>query len=552
MNVLLINLTRFGDLLQMQPLILGLQAQGHTVGLVCLHNFAPATALIRGLSYVAPLQGATFLRSLEQSWPQALAHVEELLQDITQNFPVHMVINTTATLSARLLARRIAQSSSQNDAENVNSIPILGFGLDAHGFSVSGDMWATFLQGASAERLNCPFNLVDMFRSVAKVAHMPPLRGLENPAAPVQQAAHTLLHTTMPPSCQGFVAFQLGASEARRQWAVQHFAQVGAQLWHTHKLCPILLGSPAEQALGKAYAQQQEALSQTTQGAHPFIDIIGQTDIPHLAAVLKECKLLITNDTGTMHLAAGLHVPVLALFLATAQAWDTGPYMLNACCLEPALSCHPCAFHTPCTHVQENACEQPCLTSITPATVGHLAQHFLQHGTWPTLMQDEARIWLTQEDDTGFATLHCLSGHQEEERSHWLLLQRFFYRHILDEKILTDHIPQEHVYKLSAQLRQQAQQTLHQCTQLLLLLYENVQLLQRIPSKQTGERIINTCHTIYGLLEKCPPLKALSHLWFVLYQERAAQWESFARLILSLRTNLLAWCTALESSAVEV
>lgn len=36
--------------------------------------------------------------------------------------------------------------------------------------------------------------------------------------------------------------------------------------------------------------------------------------------------MLITNDTGTMHLAAGLNLPILAIFLATAQPWDTGPY----------------------------------------------------------------------------------------------------------------------------------------------------------------------------------------------------------------------------------
>ena len=45
-----------------------------------------------------------------------------------------------------------------------------------------------------------------------------------------------------------------------------------------------------------------------------------------LAAVLRQSRLIVTNDTGTMHLAAGLGVPVLALFLATAQPWDTGPY----------------------------------------------------------------------------------------------------------------------------------------------------------------------------------------------------------------------------------
>ncbi len=543
MNTLIINLTRFGDLLQMQPLILGLKAQGHTVGLVCLDNFAPATVLLSGVSYVAPLPGAALLRGIDSQWHTALTHIEELLDHIKNAFPVDMVINTTATLSARLLARRIAQDAVlTSPLAQDNEIPMLGFGVDEHGFGISGDMWATFLQGASAERLNCPFNIVDMFRSVAKVTDLPPLRGLQTPSQSLQKTAQQLLHEQMPPQCQGFVAFQLGASEARRQWPVEYFTHVGAKLWQERKLCPVLLGSPAEKHLGESYESLTHPTSaQELSLSHPAINVIGKTDIPHLAAVLKECQLLITNDTGTMHLAAGLDVPVLSIFLATAQAWDTGPYMLNACCLEPTLSCHPCAFSKPCVHMQEADSPQPCLYSISAHTVHSLAAHFLQHGSWPELQQNEARIWKSAEDCTGFATLHCLSGHENEERSQWLAMQRYFYRQILDDKVFTSDLPKGDVQLLSPHLRQHVLQSLGQCTQLLLLLQEHIHLLQRMPSKQSGGRIVQICNTIYGVLEKCPYLKAFSYLWLVLFQERGAQWESFAALIQTLRTHLLAW-----------
>jgi ADP-heptose:LPS heptosyltransferase len=71
MNTLVINLTRFGDLLQTQPVLSGLAAQGRT-GLVCLDNFQAATEVLAGLDTVHPLQGAALLASLDRGWLEGL------------------------------------------------------------------------------------------------------------------------------------------------------------------------------------------------------------------------------------------------------------------------------------------------------------------------------------------------------------------------------------------------------------------------------------------------------------------------------------------------
>ncbi len=589
MNVLIINLTRFGDLLQMQPVILGLKAQGHAVGLICLDNFAAAAVLLRGLDYVCPLHGGMLLRALapqaehretaqEESWFTAVQQVEDLVRHVAQYFPVDMLVNTTATLSSRLLARRLshafpAQSSASGDE---SGIPILGFGLDAYGFGESGNMWSTFLQGASAERLNCPFNLVDMFRSVANVADLPAMRGLKKPEERLQHEVEVILNAQKPPTCKGFVAFQLGASEHRRQWPIKSFAELGARLWEERQLCPLLLGTKAEEGLAQGYAQLLMSQGQASMvAAHPYIDLIGKTDILQLAAYLRACELIVSNDTGTMHLAAGLDVPVVGIFLSTAQAFDTGPYVTNACCLEPSLECHPCAFHKPCKFGKN----QRCLQSIKPKLVGDLVENFLEHGAWDegdVCRQEQVRIWRSEMDDkTGFITLYGLSGHENEQRSHWLHVQRYFYRHILDNELdsfmaeesslisheyssyyahkMTENTSPatkelaEHVQGLSVEFRQNVAETLEQCTNLLLLLQENIRLVQRMPVKNSGARIVGICNSIYGVLEKCPPLKALGHLWLVIFQERGAQWESFAELVLSLRAVLLYWLNIMKN-----
>ncbi len=547
MNILLINLTRFGDLLQMQPVILGLQAQGHKVGLVCLENFAGATALLRGLDFVLPLAGGSVLRQMGEDWHKALAIPETMAKHIEEHFPVDYIINTTAILGARLLARRFALEAR---ARLGHDAPIGGFGLDADGFGVSGDMWSTFLQGASAERLNCPFNLVDMFRSSAGLGAHTPLRGLAKPSQAVLEATDTVLqektehiqkNTHTDTHIKGFVGFQLGASDARRQWPVRYFAELGAKLWQELGLCPILLGTQAERHLAEEYAALH---AQEIHAEHPFMDAVGSTDIIHLAGLLARCSLLITNDTGTMHLAAGLEIPVVAIFLATAQAWDTGPYLPHCVCLEPDMPCHPCAFHKPCIFKEDAAQEntpQPCLTRIKAQHVFALVAHYRENGTWPELVQQEVRVWQTLEDTApashGFATLESLSGHAEEERTKWLMLQRAFYRQFLDGKEFSAAtLPQG--IEFSAAFIQETGRVLRQTSELLLLLQGQLELVQKMPSPKFKQNVLATCQRIQMVLHGSKYLKAMEHLWRVLSQEQGGNVEHFTLLVRTLKEAL--------------
>ncbi len=523
MNIVIINLTRFGDLLQLQPAILGLEAKGHKICLICLRNFLGATNLIGGLSHVIALPGSEILHGLDNDWRLALNDVENIIQNLEQNFPPQMIINTTSTLGARLLAKRIA-TIPQN-----NMLPIWGFGLDNFGFGVSGDMWTTFLQGASAERLNCPFNLVDMFRAVCDVSKDAVLWGLEEPSEQIKAQSLQLISKDLPNNAQGFVAFQLGASNPKRQWPVEHFAQLGARIWQEQGLCPVLLGSQSEDYLAKSYASLAQGF--------PFINAIGSTDILHLAGILSHCKMLVTNDTGTMHLAAGLKIPTLAIFLATAQAWDTGPYMPNCCCLEPALDCHPCAFHKPCIYGDE---KQACLNIISVSTVYNLIKHYLAQGNWPKLPQNEARVWRTTQEEDGFASLEGLSGHEQEERSHWLLLQRYFYRRILDKTEQSKSLRPNN-QGLSQSLCLEVGTKLSQAADLLLLLEKQIQVMQKLPTSQAGERVLLSSNTLYNTLKESQYLQALAHLWATLSQEQGGDLESFVSLTQTLRVVLLEW-----------
>jgi len=70
-------------------------------------------------------------------------------------------------------------------------------------------------------------------------------------------------------------------------------------------------------------------------------NLIGRTTLAELIERLRECRLLLTNDTGTMHLAAHLGIPVIAIFGSTEQAL-TGPLGRRSRVLRHHVACSPC------------------------------------------------------------------------------------------------------------------------------------------------------------------------------------------------------------------
>ena len=130
---------------------------------------------------------------------------------------------------------------------------------------------------------------------------------------------------------------------------------------------PVLLGSAAESHLGREFAARAD---------YPFLDLTGATDLETLAAVLLETELLLTNDTGTIHLAAGLGVPVAAVFLGTAQPFDTGPCLEGSLSLKPDMDCHPCSFGEKCPYALA------CRERIDPGLLGETIAARLGGESW--------------------------------------------------------------------------------------------------------------------------------------------------------------------------
>ena len=74
---------------------------------------------------------------------------------------------------------------------------------------------------------------------------------------------------------------------------------------------------------------------------HSPVILAGRTTLGELMGLINECRLLITNDSGPMHLAAALDVPQLAIFGSTSEI-ATGPLSRNAIVIKHPVECNPC------------------------------------------------------------------------------------------------------------------------------------------------------------------------------------------------------------------
>lgn len=145
----------------------------------------------------------------------------------------------------------------------------------------------------------------------------------------------------------------LNAASARpiKAWPAAHFAALADAL-EARGVRTLWVGAPNDADLIR---QIQGAMR------HPSLSAVGQTNLRQLGALLERCALLVSADTGPMHIAAGVGTPVVALFGPTDPR-RTGPIGAGHLVLSRDLECVPCFQKPTCDRFQ-------CLTEMAPRDV---------------------------------------------------------------------------------------------------------------------------------------------------------------------------------------
>ena len=151
------------------------------------------------------------------------------------------------------------------------------------------------------------------------------------------------------------ILLQPGARWKNKRWPANHFAELIRSLagkFPTARFA--ILGDKGDHPLGEMISQA---------APEKILNLCGATTLPEMIEWVRRCDLLITNDTGPMHVAAALGKPLVALFGPT-EPRRTGPYGQLENVLRLNLPCSPC-LKSDCAI--ENTDE--CLRALPPALV---------------------------------------------------------------------------------------------------------------------------------------------------------------------------------------
>ncbi len=184
------------------------------------------------------------------------------------------------------------------------------------------------------------------------------------PPIPVVQQA---LEQKWPVQEGPWVSIQPGARWLNKRWPADSFARLVRMLADRYpNLRFAVLGGPEDKAIAATVAAGAPGRT---------LNLAGQLSLPEMVEWLRLSSLMVTNDTGPMHVAAALGIPVVAAFGPTDPR-RTGPYRQLGNVLQLDLPCVPC-LRSHCYNWRH----MECLTELHPDTLFDAVCRRLNGGT---------------------------------------------------------------------------------------------------------------------------------------------------------------------------
>ena len=190
---------------------------------------------------------------------------------------------------------------------------------------------------------------------------MPPL--IAAPAQELQQAAARFgLNAENPPARRPLFGLNAGAEYGpAKRWPLDRFITTALEIQKRTDCRWLVFGGPNEKALGEEIAAGilKGAGENVSEKAPGVINLAGKTSLRELCLLLKLCRVLLTNDSGPMHVAAAVGTPVVVPFGSTSPEL-TGPGLPGDTRHQVLSAQVPCA---PC-FLRECPIDMRCMTGI--------------------------------------------------------------------------------------------------------------------------------------------------------------------------------------------
>jgi ADP-heptose:LPS heptosyltransferase len=159
------------------------------------------------------------------------------------------------------------------------------------------------------------------------------------------------------------IVLNLGARWLTKRWPPEHYAEIGRRAVGEFGAGLIAVGAPADRPLVDAL------LHLLAPGS--VLDLCGKTSLLQLAAIAASSDLLISNDTGPLHLAAAAGARVIGIYTCTDRRL-TGPFGPRATAIQSGVWC-AASLLKKCDRLD-------CMAELTPALVWPVVKAQLETG----------------------------------------------------------------------------------------------------------------------------------------------------------------------------
>jgi len=199
-----------------------------------------------------------------------------------------------------------------------------------------------------AEYLGCPTEPIEFHLPIAEAS---------------QSWADRFIEENKLTGVRPLVGLNLGASRPHKCWPTEYFAQLAEMLYKQDGVASVLIGSRQERPLAETVQQQVTV---------PVIDAVGHTTVAQLPALIARCDVVVSADSGPMHVSVAADTPVVALIGPTFPHL-TGPYGDNNIVLWSQPEC-ACWNKAGCSDYR-------CMREITVSSAHQAVRQLLQTNT---------------------------------------------------------------------------------------------------------------------------------------------------------------------------
>lgn len=306
-HALVIGITRLGDIIQTEPMVRALKAGGRfeKVTFLVERSFLDIAGRVSSLDDLRCVDFEVILGRLDRA-NAALPIPEYLaLADWLKSNRFGAVYNVTHSRPSMMLA-----ALASNEAQGVT--------LDQQGMQVVNNRWFQYFFATNLARPWCSFNLVDIY-----VNAVDPL------VVQTERKPQLLLGGTCNKrslnSNEGEVLLHVGASKTDKQWPLEKFV-VLSQYLLDRGLKVALLGGGKSSSISEAFPKHKN-----------FRDLLGMTTVDDLFNLCQSANLMVSADSGPVHIAAACDLPIVAIEGGSAHGFETAPYTMGSIVIQPHL-----------------------------------------------------------------------------------------------------------------------------------------------------------------------------------------------------------------------